>query len=593
MSQKYDAWHPGIESEIPTRLLPLVTIFRPENSEIDYAKAKEIAEFCGLDATELVSFRPERLVIHELLIRVTADLSVPDGPSYEELGINLRSMVATIFDKYITPDIQLVRDAFGVMRTEVEDLINRQLTEQIFFAPSSKRNKPQKISFIGKLLGRSSKETTIRAQNHSIAGPPEIKALSTWNDQLVDAKTPLEKACLAALIEVVGGIIGHRGRLMGDRELITRLASNLVCNTYGSEKIGALIEPILQRAVIGENYQLLPAQKKPVVMNVKGASAAGKSTIRPQQRQLAEKLGVPWEYFALISPDYWRKFLINYDSLGPDYKYAAMLTGQELEIIDKKLDRYMAEKASRGAMSHLLIDRFRFDSFVLDNERSSDSKLLTRFGDLIFMFFMVTPPEATVERAFQRGLKTGRYKAVDDLLFHNVEAYTGMPELFFSWVLSKEKRVHYEFLDNDVPKGDLPRTAAFGWNNNMTILDVKLMIDIERYRKVNIEAKKPAQIFEAKDMAAKNNIDFLKRCSEQIAEINFADQSNGYVYARMEHGKPVWCDHRYVKKHDRDRSIYEVLEVFDFFEKKFSNKAKMVPLDLVREKNYTLGRWNQ
>ena len=164
----------------------------------------------------------------------------------------------------------------------------------------------------------------------------------------------------------------------------------------------------------------------------------------------------------LISPDYWRKYLLDYDALGKHYKYAAMLTGQELEIIDKKLDRYMAQKASANKMSHLLIDRFRFDSFILDSERAEGSNLLSRFGDRIYMFFMVTPPAETVERAWQRGIKTGRYKAVDDLLYHNIEAFTGMPELFFSWVLSKDKQVHYEFLDNDVPEGSLPKTAAFG-----------------------------------------------------------------------------------------------------------------------------------
>jgi len=74
-------------------------------------------------------------------------------------------------------------------------------------------------------------------------------------------------------------------------------------------------------------------------------------------------------------------------------------------------------------MPHLLIDRFRFDSFVPD--ASESSRLLTRFGELVYMFFMITPPEMTVERAWKRGLQVGRYKAVEDLLAHNVEAYTG------------------------------------------------------------------------------------------------------------------------------------------------------------------------
>jgi hypothetical protein len=150
-------------------------------------------------------------------------------------------------------------------------------------------------------------------------------------------------------------------------------------------------------------------------MNVKGAPASGKSTMRPLQKALAGKLNLPWVEFALISPDIWRKFLLDYAALGPAYKYAGTLTGHELEIIDRKLDRRMANRAAKGEMPHLLIDRFRFDSFVPNLEEGS-RRLLTRFGDLVYMFFMITPPEMTVERAWTRGLKVGRYKAVEDIL---------------------------------------------------------------------------------------------------------------------------------------------------------------------------------
>src|SRR4029450_1809034 len=98
-----------------------------------------------------------------------------------------------------------------------------------------------------------------------------------------------------------------------------------------------------------------------------------------------------------------------------------MLPGHELHIIDQKLDRYMADKASRAGMSHLLIDRFRFDSFALDPDEEEGSRLLPRFGQLVYMFFMITPPAATVERAWVRGQQVGRYKALHDLLARNVE----------------------------------------------------------------------------------------------------------------------------------------------------------------------------
>ena len=277
-------------------------------------------------------------------------------------------------------------------------------------------------------------------------------------------------------------------------------------------------------------------------MNVKGASAAGKSTMRPLQRILAGKLNFHWEEFALISPDIWRKFLLDYGSLGLAYKHAAMLTGHEIEIIDQKLDHRMAARAARGEMSHLLIDRFRFDSFVPELEGKGSSRLLTRFGDLVYMFFIITPPEMTVERAWTRGLKVGRYKAVEDLLAHNVEAYTGMPELFFTWALAAGKRVHYEFLDNSIPEGRPPRTVAFGWNGEMTILDIKSMLDIEKFRKINIRAKKPEEVYVDKNLAPEGNVEFLKRCARWIPIINFADYETGLVYARLEHGKWAWRD---------------------------------------------------
>ena len=62
-----------------------------------------------------------------------------------------------------------------------------------------------------------------------------------------------------------------------------------------------------------------------------------------------------------------------------------------------------------------------------EGDEEEAARLLTRFGHLVYMFFMITPPIATVERAWKRGRQVGRYKAVDDLLAHNVEAYKGMP----------------------------------------------------------------------------------------------------------------------------------------------------------------------
>jgi hypothetical protein len=320
------------------------------------------------------------------------------------------------------------------------------------------------------------------------------------------------------------------------------LATDLAGNTLGSDAVGRAIEPLLEHAAAVEGYQRLPRQDRPVVINTKGASASGKSTLRPLQKRLAGEIGARWSDFALISPDIWRKQLLDYASLGEAYKYAGSFTGEELQIVDRKLDRYMARKQAAGNMTHLLIDRFRFDSFAPDSDEEG-SNLLTRFGRAVYLFFVITPPDALVPRAWKRGLEFGRYKAVDDTLAHAVDAYTGIPNVFFTWVRRGDKRIQFEFLDNTVPLGERPRTVAFGDNETVNILDVKPLIDMVRYGRVFVDAKTPQMLYPNRTaLAPDNNLGFLVRCVQEFRCVNFANQDSGRIYLRMEAGKPVRVD---------------------------------------------------
>jgi hypothetical protein len=536
---EYGAWNPGLESQLPREYLPLSTMFKNENVSSSIAKAHELSDYCGLPAHELVAFRPERLIVHELLIHVTTSLSVPDGRDYEDLGRNFREITSTILNRYIAPHRTELAQVFEQLRSAASVMIARELAKAFADPRPAVEDRGSRWPRQLFALGKSKKQPRFPIET---VAERDRRIVSEWREKSETANDRLDQACFDALNRIATGVMNRHGRVRGDNALLRELAVSFVCNEYGSEAIGNAIVPFFQEAVSREGYRRLPRQEEPVVMNVKGASAAGKSTMRPLQRILAGKLDFHWEEFALISPDIWRKFLLDYGSLGLAYKHAAMLTGHEIEIIDQKLDHRMAARAARGEMSHLLIDRFRFDSFVPELEGKGSSRLLTRFGDLVYMFFIITPPEMTVERAWTRGLKVGRYKAVEDLLAHNVEAYTGMPELFFTWALAAGKRVHYEFLDNSIPEGRPPRTVAFGWNGEMTILDIKSMLDIERFRKINIRAKKPEEVYVDKNLAPEGNVEFLKRCARWIPIINFADYETGLVYARLEHGKWAWRD---------------------------------------------------
>jgi hypothetical protein len=578
---------PGLESQLPRQYLPLSTIFRAENVSTSAAKAYELSDFCSLPAEELVAFRVERLIVHELLIHVTTGIAVPDGRDDEDLGRNFRGIAAAILNRFIAPHRENLARVFEQLRQKASVIIERELVNAL-----AEPKMPVAVDQPGhsRWLFAFNKSRKLSQQPSETLAEHDQRIVSAWREKSQKTADRLKARCFAALHRVATAVIGQHGRLLGDNALLRELAVTLLCNDLGSEVIGEAIVPFVQEAVACESYRFLPRQEKPVVMNVKGASASGKSTMRPLQKMLAGKLNFPWDEFALISPDIWRKFLLDYAALGTAYKYAGTLTGHEVEIIDRKLDDRMADRAARGEMPHLLIDRFRFDSFVPNLEEGS-SRLLTRFGDLVYMFFMITPPETTVERAWTRGLKLGRYKAVEDVLAHNVEAYAGMPELFFTWALIAAKRVHYEFLDNSVAQGCPPRTVAFGWNGEMTILDIKSMIDIERFRKINIRAQSVADVYANMDLSPQSNVDFLKRCARWIPVINFADYETGQVYARLQRGEWEWRDEpRFDKALDNPEANAGLLAVaHNVSGSAFGTEQKHT--DVATEKMHTLGAW--
>jgi hypothetical protein len=539
----FGPWNPGIESQLPRELLPLSTMFRTENVRTSLASAQELNDLTGLDIFELVALRPERLALHELLIRVTADLSVPSGSRVEDLGINFRRMVDTLLANHLAVRMPEIVAAYDGWRREMAAVIDAELAARIPRATAAATESPTRDDgWVRRLFGPARRAPRSAPDTSSVRRPED--AIVAWRNaaQAASSGDRMRAAACRALAKVVGSLVGRHGGMWGTRELIASIATDLACNDYCGEEIGRLIDPWLVEAARREDFRSLPAQPRPVIMNTKGASAAGKSTMRPEQKLLAARIGVAWSDFALISPDIWRKQLLDYASLGAAYKYGGACTSEELSIVDQKLDRYMARKAERNATTHLLIDRFRFDSFAPESDEAG-SNLLTRFGHTVYLFFIITPPESIVERAWKRGLEVGRYKAVDDLLAHNIEAYTGMPQIFFTWALRADKEVHCEFLDNTVPLGSRPRTIAFGWNGELNVLDINAMLNMQGFRKVNVNAKSPRDLYADPDaLAPEGNTGFLVECARRLPCVNFADSATGRIYLRIAAGAPVWAD---------------------------------------------------
>ena len=528
---EFGPWNPGVTSDLSGQLKSLCTIFRKENTFGTMSEVEELAGVTGLELSDLVVFRPERLALHELLVRVTADIEVPDAEDarVDSLGIEFRRIVETIHARYVVPRMGEIVRWYESYRDEIASIIDKELT--VLFEPQAAFARPPTLA-----RWWQKKVQPPIARDHEQDYPEQV--VSRWSSEAQRTSESLLRAVYGSLAKVVTAVRMTHGRTWGDRTLLASIASGLACNEYGGEMIGQFVDPCVKAAIKQEGLRLLPNQERPIVMSTKGASASGKSTMRLRQRKLAVRMGAQWGDFALISPDIFRRSLLDFASLGSLYKYAGIFTSHELNIVDGKLDRHLARKAAIGATPHLLIDRFRFDS--LDPNSLEQWQLPARLGRplLIHFIFMVTPPEETVERAWKRGLEVGRYKPVFDLLAHNVETYSGIPAFFFARVFDTNHAIHYEFLDNDVPAGAQPLTIAFGSNAEMHVLDVKGMLDIDRYRHINVNATNPSEVyFNQAIVTSRERIRFLARCVARFHRLIFADRATGCEWALVESGR--------------------------------------------------------
>jgi len=290
------AWNPGIKSTLPSAYLPLSTMFQAENVFSSLETATELSDFTGLPIQQLVFFRPERLVIHELLIRVSADIFVSDGTRYEDLGINFRKVVSRILADYVEPEMEAICGGHAGLNQQVRSIVDQILGTSIFL-PATPVEKPRSGFSLSRLFAAAGNKKTPAAEESP--QQREQRVLSDWEEQAKASTDRLLSAVYRELARVARAIVVKHGRLVGDKALLTTLATGLVCNSYGSEMIGEAIAPIVTRAAAQEGFPVLRAQAEPI--NVKGASASGKSTMRPLQQKHASKLGINWHDFALIT----------------------------------------------------------------------------------------------------------------------------------------------------------------------------------------------------------------------------------------------------------------------------------------------------
>src|ERR1700676_4253440 len=226
----YGPWHPGLQAELPRELLPLATMFRRENVSTSLAEAFELSDYCGLSPQELVAFRPERLIIHELLVRVTAGLAVPDGNDYEDLGRNFRDIASTILAKDLAPHLDHLKHVLEEVRSAASVLIARELSNlfSLRLKPAADVDQTRRARWS---FGFAARKRPPEPQE--TAEQRERRTVLEWSSKAQTADDRLEQSCFRALSRIVTAIMARRGRLFAGRELLPHLAVRLGWKHFG------------------------------------------------------------------------------------------------------------------------------------------------------------------------------------------------------------------------------------------------------------------------------------------------------------------------------------------------------------------------
>ena len=218
---EFGPWNPGIESQVPDAIRHLCTFLRPENAATSLSAARELCDLTGLPLPDVVAFRPERLALHELLIRVTADLSVPDGSRIEDLGINFRQITRTLLERHVAPRMDEIRACYDAVRASLAAIVEREAQALVHDAAAASTR-----SGLLRLFARPRRDSPTPAAS----GSRELDAVARWEAKAHAGADPDEAAACRALARVVSAILVRHGRLWGDREMITRLAIDVACN---------------------------------------------------------------------------------------------------------------------------------------------------------------------------------------------------------------------------------------------------------------------------------------------------------------------------------------------------------------------------
>lgn len=357
--------------------------------------------------TDLVSFRPERVLLQQ-------------------------TIAAVITRVQLTPKSEA--EASSLEHDQLLQRTIKQIHEHILSQEAETRDKIQEL-----YTKREEIEQILAAQLNGESVHSTDESLFT--------------ACNAALAQARSSIQNYNpGEHVSDyttEKAILALATDIVYRAYSNQIMQAFVNTQIDRLASTQTIRLFepPASTERELFMLAGGQASGKGGACALLRHSAEHKGISWVNISKGGADNFKKLLEPPDIIP---ELSDQLTGNEASYINWNLTKNrLISEANESRAPHIYSEQ------VIVSDDMIDVALINGGSAKIIM--VSTKVEDAIQRAYARGEATGRFIPTQILLSAHRNSALNLPERIQH---AAEKDVTITFFDNNVPKDTQPALIA-------------------------------------------------------------------------------------------------------------------------------------
>lgn len=388
---------------------------------------------------EYVSYKPERLALHEIIVAVSTTLQLEDEQDLQKVCEAIYAEVV----KDLKLD-ELRTDCGQDVRVQMDDYLRTKNTEHI-----------------------------ANAQTRGIC--EQVQA-SERRGVEYGQYTETSK--------------GKKDGWTAEQVMVER-STDILYTERATELIKPLVAEKLAKYATEQGYDTLtiPKQSERLTLMIAGGAASGKGSSVARLQEFVEGEGIRWSNIVKMNMDSYKPLLIKPDAQNPvKPELFSQLAQQEASVIHQKIDNLLLKMEQNGIAPHVFVDR------IWLTKEKSEYGLMN--GGKVRAIVVSTDVEDAINRSYQRGKEIGRYEHTEGLLRGHGGVSRQLSDALGPFLGQDFILV---IIDNNVPKGQQGQDVMLIDLQNK-VIEIYSSENLQKFVnkvQINEKAKSKAELYSA------------------------------------------------------------------------------------------------